>query len=70
MSKETENKLEMLFTKLLESGDTTELEKEWEDLNRLEQYLICIISKTGIERMGDPKNRLEILLQTVYNNNK
>lgn len=70
MSKETENKLEMLFTKLLESGDTTELEKEWENLNRLEQYLICIINKTGIERMGDPKNRLEILLQAVYNNNK
>ena len=68
MSKETNNKLEELFTKLLENGDTTELEKEWDKLNRLEQYLVCIISKSGIDRMGDPMNRLETLLQTVYNN--
>lgn len=68
MSKETNNKLEELFTKLLENGDTTELEKEWDKLNRLEQYLVCIISKSGIDRMGDPMNRLETLLQAVYNN--
>lgn len=70
MSKETDNKLEELFAKLLENGDTTELEKEWEKLNRLEQYLICIISKSGIDRMGEPMNRLETLLQAVYNNKK
>ena len=70
MSKETENKLEALFAKLLENGDTTELEKEWDKLNRLEQYLVCIISKSGIDRMGDPMNRLETLLQAVYNKNK
>lgn len=70
MSKETDNKLEELFAKLLENGDTTELEKEWEKLNRLEQYLVCIISKSGIDRMGEPMNRLETLLQAVYNNKK
>jgi hypothetical protein len=68
MSKEIDNKLEELFAKLLENGDTTELEKEWDKLNRLEQYLICIISKSGIDRMGEPMNRLETLLQAVYNN--
>jgi hypothetical protein len=70
MSKETNNKLEELFNKLLENGDTTELEKEWDKLNRLEQYLVCIISKSGIDRMGEPMNRLETLLQAVYNNKK
>lgn len=70
MSKETDNKLEELFAKLLENGDTTELEKEWDKLNRLEQYLVCIISKSGIDRMGEPVNRLETLLQAVYNNKK
>jgi hypothetical protein len=68
MSKEIDNKLEELFAKLLENGDTAELEKEWDKLNRLEQYLICIISKSGIDRMGEPMNRLETLLQAVYNN--
>lgn len=70
MSKEINNKLEELFNKLLENGDTTELEKEWDKLNRLEQYLVCIISKSGIDRMKEPMNRLETLLQAVYNNNK
>lgn len=70
MSKETNNKLEELFDKLLENGDTTELEKEWDKLNRLEQYLVCIISKSGIDHMGEPMNRLETLLQAVYNNKK
>lgn len=70
MSKETDNKLEELFAKLLKNGDATELEKEWEKLNRLEQYLVCIISKSGIDRMGEPMNRLETLLQAVYNNKK
>ena len=67
MSKETNNKLEQLFTLLLENGDTTKLEKEWDSLNRLEQYLVCIISKTGIDRMGQPMNRLEVLLHALYN---
>jgi hypothetical protein len=70
MSKEIDNKLEELFNKLLENGDTAELEKEWDKLNRLEQYLVCIISMSGIDRMGEPMNRLETLLQAVYNNKK
>jgi hypothetical protein len=70
MSNEINNKLEELFDKLLENGDTTELEKEWDNLNRLEQYLVCIIGKSGIDRMGEPMNRLETLLQAVYNNKK
>lgn len=70
MSKEIDNKLEELFAALLENGDTAELEKEWDKLNRLEQYLVCIISKSGIDRMGEPMNRLETLLQAVYNNKK
>ena len=70
MSKETDNRLEQLFSTLLDGGSTAELEKEWDNLNRLEQYLICIINKKGIERMGDPMNRLEILLQALYNKNK
>lgn len=70
MSKETENRLEQLFAALLENGSTSELEKDWDNLNRLEQYLICIISKSGIERMNQPMNRLEVLLQALYNKNK
>lgn len=70
MENELNNKLEDLFTKLLEDGDVSELEQNWDSLNRLEQYLVCIISKTGIDRMGQPMNRLEILLQALYNKMK
>lgn len=67
MAKETENKLEELFDKLLTDGDATALLAEWDNLNRLEQYLVCILTKSNIERMGSPLNRLEVLLQAVYN---
>ena len=70
MNNELNNRLEDLFTALLNNGDTSELEKDWNKLNRLEQYLICIINRSGIERMGEPLNRLEVLLQTLYNKNK
>ncbi len=70
MENELNNKLEDLFTKLLEDGDVSELEQNWDSLNRLEQYLVCIISKTGIDRMGQPMNRLETLLQALYNKMK
>ena len=70
MENELNNKLEYLFTKLLEDGDVSELEQNWDSLNRLEQYLVCIISKTGIDRLGQPMNRLEILLQALYNKMK
>lgn len=67
MAKETENKLEELFDKLLTDGDASALLAEWDNLNRLEQYLVCILTKSNIERMGSPLNRLEVLLQAVYN---
>jgi hypothetical protein len=67
MAKETENKLEELFDKLLNDGDASALLAEWDNLNRLEQYLVCIITKSNIERMGPPLNRLEVLLQALYN---
>ena len=56
-----QNRLDQLLTKLLE-GDTS----EWKSLNRLEQYLVCILTHTGIEELGEPMNRLEILLQALY----
>ena len=67
MAKETENKLEELFDKLLTDGDASALLAEWDNLNRLEQYLVCILTKSNIERMGLPLNRLEVLLQALYN---
>lgn len=67
MAKETENKLEELFDKLLTDGDASALLAEWDNLNRLEQYLVCILTKSNIERMGSPLNRLEVLLQALYN---
>jgi hypothetical protein len=67
MSNILENRLEYLFNRLLEVGSVDELESEWDKLNRLEQYLLCIISRSGIERMGKPMNRLEVLLQAAYN---
>lgn len=67
MPKEIENKLEELFDKLLTDGDASALLAEWDNLNRLEQYLVCILTKSNIERMGSPLNRLEVLLQALYN---
>lgn len=67
MAKETDNKLEELFDKLLTDGDASALLAEWDNLNRLEQYLVCILTKSNIERMGSPLNRLEALLQALYN---
>ena len=67
MANETENKLEELFDRLLNDGDASALLAEWDKLNRLEQYLVCILTKSNIERMGTPLNRLEALLQALYN---
>ena len=67
MAKETDNKLEELFDKLLTDSDASALLAEWDNLNRLEQYLVCILTKSNIERMGSPLNRLEALLQALYN---
>jgi Tfp pilus assembly protein PilN len=56
-----QNRVDQLLTKLLE-GDTS----EWKSLNRLEQYIVCILTHTGIEELGEPMNRLEALLQALY----
>lgn len=56
------NRLDELLTKLI-SGEGAE---DWECLNRLEQYLICILTRKGIEELGAPMNRLEVLLQALY----
>ena len=56
-----ENRLDDLLTKIL-NGDFS----EWESLNRLEKYLVCILTKKGLEDLGKPLNRLEVLLQALY----
>lgn len=56
------NRLEELLTKLIDGAGA----EDWECLNRLEQYLICILTRTGIEKLGEPMNRLEVLLQALY----
>ena len=56
------NRLDELLTMLAE-GKTPE---HWESLNRLEKYLVCILTRAGIEELGAPMNRLEVLLQALY----
>ena len=56
------NRLDELLT-AISKGQPIE---NWESFNRLEQYLICILTRKGIEDMGEPMNRLEELLQAVY----
>jgi hypothetical protein len=56
------NRLEELLNKLIQ-GEQAE---DWESLNRLEQYLVCILTRSGIEELGVPMNRLEVLLQALY----
>lgn len=56
------NRLDELLTKLI-NGESVE---NWQSLNRLEQYLVCILTRTGIEVLGEPMNRLEVLLRALY----
>ena len=56
------NRLDELLTKLVEGSGA----EDWECMNRLEQYLICILTRKGIEDLGAPMNRLEVLLQALY----
>jgi hypothetical protein len=57
-----DNRLDELLTMLIEGN----IPENWESLNRLEQYLICILTHSGIEALGAPMNRLEVLLQALY----
>lgn len=56
------NRLEELLDKLIHGEAAT----DWKSLNRLEQYLICILTRSGIEELGEPMNRLEVLLRALY----
>lgn len=56
------NRLDELLTMLINGGSA----ENWTCLNRLEQYLICILTRSGIEELGAPLNRLEVLLQALY----
>jgi hypothetical protein len=56
------NRLDELLNILLHGGGV----ENWKSLNRLEQYLICILTRNGIEQLGKPLNRLEVLLQALY----
>ena len=56
-----DNRLDALLSQII-NGDFS----NWESLNRLEQYLVCILTKKGIDVLGKPLNRLEVLLQALY----
>ena len=56
------NRLDELLI-MLKEGNSQE---HWESLNRLEQYLVCILTRSGIDKLGAPMNRLEVLLQALY----
>ena len=56
------NRLDELLTLLIENKSAD----DWECLNRLEQYLVCILTKGDISLLGEPMNRLEVLLQALY----
>jgi hypothetical protein len=56
------NRLDALLT-MIKNGNAQE---QWECLNRLEQYLVCILTRSGIDQLGAPMNRLEVLLQALY----
>ncbi len=56
------NRLEELLNKIIQDGAVD----NWESLNRLEQYLVCILTRSGLESLGEPLNRLEVLLQVLY----
>ena len=56
------NRLEELLTLLINNKSAN----EWQCLNRLERYLVCILTKKGLDELGEPLNRLEVLLQALY----
>ena len=56
------DRLDELLTMLIEG----KVPEKWESLNRLEQYLVCILTRSDIKDLGVPMNRLEVLLQALY----
>jgi hypothetical protein len=59
---EEKNRLDDLLTAIING----EAQENWTCLNRLEQYLICILTRKNIEDLGEPMNRLEVLLRALY----
>ena len=57
-----DNRLEDLLTKLVNKESL----KDFECLNRLEEYLVIILTRADISKMGKPLNRLEVFLQALY----
>ena len=62
LSEVTMDRLDELLTMLIEG----KVPEKWESLNRLEQYLVCILTRSDIKDLGVPMNRLEVLLQALY----
>lgn len=62
MNIQEENRLDKLLSSLVKG----EVPEDWQSLNRLEQYLVCLLTRKGIEELGKPMNRLEVLLQALY----
>lgn len=61
-----ENRLVYLLEKLANHEEVSVGETGFQPLNRLEQWLLCLINKTGIEDLGDPMNALEYLIKAIY----
>lgn len=62
MNTTEQNRLDELLNMLIR-GEGPE---NWNSLNRLEQYLVCILTRKDIELLGQPMNRLEVLLHALY----
>lgn len=62
MTNNEPNRLDALLTALING----QIPENWTCLNRLEQYLICILTRKDIEALGQPLNRLEVLLRALY----
>lgn len=62
---EYDNRLDYLLTALA-NGETID-DNTWESLNRLEQFLVCIITGKEVSELGEPLNRLEALLIMLCN---
>lgn len=57
------NRLDTLLTNIIENKQI----EDWKCLNRLEQYLVWILTRQEDQKpAGEPLNRLEVLLSALY----
>lgn len=57
------NRLDTLLTNIIENKQI----EDWKCLNRLEQYLVWILTRQEDQKpTGEPLNRLEVLLSALY----